>query len=402
MLSVCQVVASINRDTGGPAVTVPSLAQSLANQGVASTLVTLDYADLGPQADCSGVELVTLPTGWLTRRARGWNRSLQSRLRERAANADLVHSHGLWMFPNMYARQAAVRANIPLVISPRGMLDEWSLGRSRLKKFFAWQLFECANLRTAALLHATSEAEAVCFRNLGLRQPIAVIPNGIEISNLQTRPDRNILEGKYAGLRGCRWLLFLSRIHPKKGVAELLAAWRELEQSFPDWHLILAGPDLDGYGRVAREKAMTDGLTHRLTFTGALAGVEKECALANADAFILPTHSESFGVVIAEALSFGLPVITTKNAPWSELETHRCGWWIDLQIPVLARCLEAALTTPKPELKEMGMRGRNLVADKFSWHRLGEEMKQCYEWLLDRGPKPSCVQVSSEPALEPT
>jgi glycosyltransferase involved in cell wall biosynthesis len=394
VLRVCQVVASINRDTGGPAITVPSLAKSLARQDVACTLVTLDYPDLGPQTACSDTEVIAVPAKWLTRQTRGWSRSFQSRLRQQAVRADVIHSHGLWMFPNLYARQAAVRAGIPLVISPRGMLERWSLGRSRMKKFVAWQLFERKNLAAAALLHVTSDSEGCFLRKLGLRPPIAVIPNGVDIPDPKSLPWRDVIERKHPALIGKRWLLFLSRIHPKKGVSELLRAWRDLEAEFPDWQLVVAGPDLDGHGKVARERAAALGLGKRATFTGPLAGIEKESALANAELFVLPTHSENFGVAIAEALAFALPVVTTRNAPWRELETHRCGWWIELTNCTLVRCLRMALSSHSAELREMGSRGRELVEEKYSWDRIGEQMKQSYEWILGRGDKPSFVQIA--------
>jgi glycosyltransferase involved in cell wall biosynthesis len=394
VLRVCQVVASINRDTGGPAITVPGLAKSLARQDVACTLVTLDYPDLGPQTACPDIEVIAVPAGWLTRRARGWSGPFRSRLQQQAAKSDAIHSHGLWMFPNLYARQAAVRARIPLVVSPRGMLEEWSLGRSRVKKFVAWQLFERKNLATAALLHVTSDSEGCFLRKLGLRPPIAVIPNGVDMPDPRSLPRREVIERNNPALIGQRWLLFLSRIHPKKGVSELLSAWRDLEADFPDWQLVVAGPDLDGHGKVAREQAAVLGLGKRVTFTGPLAGIEKESALANAELFVLPTHSENFGVAIAEALAFALPVVTTRGAPWRELETHRCGWWIELTHFSLVHWLRVALTSRPAELREMGSRGRAMVEEKYSWNRVGEQMKQSYEWILGRGDKPSFVQIA--------
>ena len=392
-LRVCQVVANINRDIGGPAVTVPRLASSLADQGVECRLVTLDYSNLGPQTSAQGVELLSLPAGWWTKRMRGWSPPLRSRLLSQAASTDLIHNHGVWMFPNLYARQAASCANIPLVLSPRGMLQEWSLGRSRMKKFVAWHLWERENLAAARLFHATSEAEATSLRKIGLRQPIAIIPNGVDIPDPTTFPSRRILEQKHPQLVGRRWVLFLSRIHPKKGVSELIAAWCDVERQFPGWHLILAGPDLDGYGAIARHKVAALAINQRVTFTGMLAEREKEAALANAEIFVLPTHSENFGIAVAEALAYGIPVITTKNAPWPELESRHCGWWIDLDHTALTRSIEDALRSSRDDLREMGRRGRALMSEKFSWNRVAEQMKHSYQWLLGRADKPDCVDA---------
>jgi glycosyltransferase involved in cell wall biosynthesis len=392
MLHICQVIASINREVGGPAITVPRLSESLVEQGAKCKLITLDYQRHGSQMSARGVNVVSLPAPVWTTAMRGWSPQLRSRVFEEATGLDILHSHGLWMFPNLYARQAAIRLGIPLVVSPRGMLEEWSLGQSRTKKFIVWHLFERVNLAAAALLHATSDMEASSLRKLGLRQPIAIIPNGVDQSTDDLPVDREILETTHPELIGRRWLLFLSRIHPKKGVAELLTVWRKVESRFPDWQLILAGPDLDGYALAARRRSR--GIEGRVTFTGMLTGSKKRSALSNSELFILPTHSENFGVAIAEALAAGLPVITTKGAPWRELETHRCGWWIDLNESELVKSIETAVGLTPEVLREMGRRGRELMATKYSWTGVGRQMADAYSWLLKRGDKPVFVHSS--------
>jgi glycosyltransferase involved in cell wall biosynthesis len=393
MLHVCQVVANINRDIGGPAVTVPRLSEALTKESVACALLTLNYKHLGPQTQGVGYNLISVTGNYFARGMRGWSPTLNRRIKEASRKANIVHNHGLWMFPNLYARQAAITSRIPLVISPRGMLEEWSLGRSRIKKFMAWSFFERINLRSAALFHATSETEAQSLRKLGLHQPIAIIPNGVEIPDREANPDRASLERKHPELAGKRWLLFLARIHPKKGVSELLRAWHEIHDYFQEWHLILAGPDLEGYSNRMKREAANYQLSDRVTFTGMLNGSEREAALTNSDLFILPTHSENFGIAIAEALAFGLPVITTKGAPWQELTAHECGWWINLRHAELVQCLKGALRLPKAELSTMGERGRTLMARTYSWKQVAQQMKQSYEWLLGRNDVPRCIQT---------
>jgi glycosyltransferase involved in cell wall biosynthesis len=393
MLRVCQIVANINRDVGGPAVTVPRLSEALTKEGVACALLTLNYKQLGPQTEGTGYELISVTGNYFTKQTRGWSPTLNRCVRNETRKANIVHNHGLWMFPNLYARRAAVSSRIPLVISPRGMLEDWSLGRSRIKKFMAWSLFERCNLRSAALFHATSEMEARSLRELGLHQPIAIIPNGVEIPDREANPDRQNLEGKFPELAGKRWLLFLSRIHPKKGVSELLQAWHGIEDDFQEWHLILAGSDLEGYEPRLRREALDSKIANRVTFTGMLSGSERKAVFANADVFVLPTHSENFGIAIAEALAFGLPVITTKGAPWEELIAHKCGWWIDLGHAELMQCLKGALRLSKAELSAMGDRGRALMARKYSWGEVAEQMKQSYDWLLSRNDMPGCIRT---------
>lgn len=391
-IQVCHVVASINRNTGGPAVTSVRLAQAQAQTGISTTLATLDYAEHGPQVRTDGVELITIPANQLTRRFRGYSPSLQRILMENTREKfNIIHNHGLWMFPNWYARQAAIHAAIPLVIKPCGMLESWSLGRSRSKKFLAWHLFEHTNLQSANLFHATSEAEAVSIRALGLRQPIAIVPNGIDIPDLSSLPNRSLLEKRFPELRGRRWLLFLSRIHPKKGIAELLQAWQAIHNQFAGWQLILAGPDLDGYEVALRQMVSDRGLGECVTFTGMLTGEDKFCAVGNADLFVLPTHSENFGIAIAEALAHGCPVITTKAAPWQDLQNHHCGWWIDNDVNALSAALADAVQLSEQERQAMGNRGRQLMESKYSWDHVAEQMIEAYLWRKGRAEKPPCV-----------
>lgn len=393
-LRVLHVVASINEDTGGPAVSVPALARALAAAGADCTLASLDFTRHGPRPTLGSVREVTRPAGFAARALRGWSpgfaRAVGRCARE---SADIVHGNGLWMFPNLYARRAAVGAGVPLVISPRGMLDAWSLGRSAVKKALAWRAFEQANLNAAALFHATSEAEAVALRALGMRQPIAVIANGVAMPEPGKAQDRGLLELRFPGLRGKRWLLFLSRLHPKKGVSELLDAWKSIEASYPEWHLVLAGPDLDGYGAAMRNRCSALGLAERTTFTGMLSGETKECALANAGLFVLPTHAENFGVAVAEALAHGVPAITTRAAPWPVLQDAKCGWWIHDGIPELEGALGDAMRLDGAELRAMGERGRSAMARNNSWERVGHEMLSAYLWLTNRAPRPGCVST---------
>ncbi len=391
-LRVCHVIASINRNTGGPAVTSVRLAQTQAQMGVSTTLVTLDYPEHGSQVSTDGIELITLPANHLARRFRGYNPSLQRTLMETTKeHFNIIHNHGLWMFPNWYARQAAMNAAIPLVIKPCGMLESWSLGRSRSKKFLAWRLFERTNLQSAKLFHATSEAEAASIRALGLRQPIAIIPNGMDIPDLACQPNRGLLEARFPELRGRQWLLFLSRIHPKKGIAELIQAWQAIHKQFDDWHLILAGPDLDGYETTLRRMVTDCGLGGCVTFTGMLTGDDKFCALGNADLFVLPTHSENFGIAVAESLAYGCPVITTKAAPWQDLQNHGCGWWIDNDINALSAALVEAIRLPEQERLAMGKRGRQLMEEKYAWKNVAENMTNAYLWSQGAAEKPAYV-----------
>lgn len=390
---ICQVVASINENIGGPAYSVTNLAKALSRNHICSHLFTLDYQLHGQQLPVDDVKLHSQIARKLAVYVRGLQPSASHYLTKLASTElDLIHNHGLWMFPNLYARQAAVRNNIPLVISPRGMVESWSLNNSWYKKWPAWFLYEKQNLNSATAFHATSVEEANSIRKLGYKQPVALIPNGVSIPTINEQANRQILSEKFPELAEKKWLLFLSRIHPKKGLDNLLYVWQSLANYFPEWHLIIAGADLIGYQAELEVLVESLKLKQQVTFTGMLSGQLKYSALTNADLFVLPTHSENFGIAIAESLAYGVPVITTKGTPWQELETYSCGWWIEDNQPSLAIALTKAMKMSSQERQQMGDRGRNLVQAKYSWNSIAKQMADFYNWILNGGEPPICVQ----------
>lgn len=391
---VCHVVASINENTGGTAFAVASLAEALATKGIFSHLFTLDYRHLGNQATVESVKLHSYPATPVAKYLRGFQPNASRALWQLASNElDLIHNHGLWMFPNLYARQSAVENSLPLLISPEGMLESWSLKRSRIKKWLAWFLYEQKNLSSATTFHATSVEEATSIRRLGFQQPIALIPNGVHLDYCGERPSREILSQSFPKLSEQKWLLFLSRIHPKKGLVNLLQVWQKLANKFTDWHLVIAGPDLIGYRAELELLTAELELKQRVTFTGMLTGEKKEAALGNADLFVLPTHSENFGIAVAEGLAHAVPVVTTRGAPWQDLSTYECGWWIEDSQLALASALAEGMQMSSQERKAMGLRGRKLVETKYSWDSVAQQMSSVYHWILGGGAPPGCVLI---------
>jgi len=394
-LKCCHIAGGLNRNVGGPAVTVSRLVEALAVQGCEVSIVTLDYPWEGPPPTVRQGRVIAVRRGRWTRGFGGWCPELRRRLSEFAAQElHVIHNHGLWLFPNLYARQSALERMVPLVISPRGMLEDWSLRRSRAKKWLVWHLMEKRNLLSAAAFHATSAMEAESIRRVGFTQPIAVIPNGVEVPD-EPVPGRELLERRFPQLCQKKWLLFMSRLHPKKGLRELASAWGQLTPHFPDWQLLIAGPDEGGF-RTEVQTALAASGGHRSTvFTGGLQGEDKSAALANSALFVLPTHSENFGVVVAEALAHGCPAIVTKHAPWPELISERCGWWIDWGDDALSRALTEAMTLSESERRVMGERGRRLIAERYNWQTTAAQMHKLYLWLSGSGERPSCIAIQS-------
>lgn len=241
-------------------------------------------------------------------------------------------------------------------------------------------------LTSAALLHATSVAEYQDIRALNLEAPVCVIPNGIDIpADLQPGLEsaRNV-EG--------HTLLYLGRIHPTKGLDRLLHAWRELERRHPDWRLVVAGRGDPNYENEICKLAGSLEL-RRVEFVGPLYGVEKSMAYFSADLFVLPSHSENFGMVVAEALAHACPVVVGQGAPWEAVTKEGCGWWVSNEIEPLYDALNSAMSLPVGDRQEMGLRGRRWMERDFGWQAVGKQMNAAYQWIVNGGPVPECVRI---------
>jgi glycosyltransferase involved in cell wall biosynthesis len=270
------------------------------------------------------------------------------------------------------------------------MLDRWALDYHGWKKRVAWWVYQRRDLATARVLHATADSEADGFRSLGWRQPIAVIPNGLDLPEACRSRDE-IGSHVSRGGAGDRTVLFLSRLNPKKGLLTLVQAWCALRPE--GWRVVVAGGD--EAGELARAEAwlLSHGLRERFEFLGEVPDREKWDLYRHADLFVLPSASENFGLVIAEALGCGVPVITTRATPWRELVSHECGWWIEPGVESLVGALRRAVALKDAERYAMGERGRRLVKSRYTWTQAAEQMRTVYEWVAGFGERPSCVSL---------
>ena len=297
---------------------------------------------------------------------------------------DVVHANGMWLAQGAYA--AAYRRARPgavLAVSPRGSLAEWAMRHRRGRKALFWRLFQHAALARADLLHATAESELADIRRHGFRQPVAVIPNGVDLPNQPASSAREVAS---------RRLLFLARLHPVKGLAHLLDAWMRLAPRHPAWTLAIAGPpELASGFDLSREIGQRQ--LERIEVLGPVFGEAKAAAYRSAELYVLPTFTENFGLTIAEALAHGIPVVTTRGAPWQALERERCGWWIDIGVEPLVAALEQALTCDAKALAAMGGRGRRFVGREFSWNAIAMRMIAAYRHVALAEPKPAFVHT---------
>lgn len=314
----------------------------------------------------------------------GYSKELNTYLKEGEFN--LFHGQGLWQLPVHQMAKIARRLNVPYIITPRGMLEPWSLRQKRIKKKIALKLYQYNDLKKASCLHATAPMEAESIRDLGLKNPIAIIPNGIPLEDFKTKD--------FDKANASKNILFLSRIHPKKGIELLIEAWNQLPPKLTqDWSIDIIGNGDTDYIAKLRESIALLGLSNSIQIKDPLDGQTKMKAYQNAQLFVLPTYSENFGVVVAEALACGTPVITTTGTPWEDLETHECGWWINIGVEALKSTLEKALQLPPEQLAQMGIKGRQLIEKKYSMQAVAQQMYELYEWILKRKEKPTFVRL---------
>lgn len=378
VVRISHVIAGINDEAAGPSYSVPALAKAQATLGQTvsvfscgsgKTSVEEGVCFAGSESDFSRVPLL---------RSAVMSRSLRRALID--TPADIVHNHGLWLMPNIYCGNAAAARNARLVMAPRGMLGREALQYSKSTKRLVWMLAQKKVALKADCWHATSVKEFEDIRAMGLRAPVAIVPNGIDV--------RKRIAG---GLRsGKRTLLYLGRIHPKKGLDLILDVWPKLASVFPDWQLRIVGPLDSGYSRALARRAAQ---LPNVSMAGQLFGGDKQRAYASADLFVLPTLGENFGMTVAEALAMGVPVVCTHGAPWAGLEKNGCGWWIGHDAHSLETALRSAMTLPDAERRDMGERGRRWMKRDFAWPAIAASMDQVYRWLISGGDRPDCVRI---------
>ncbi|MBV9124903.1 MAG: glycosyltransferase [Planctomycetes bacterium] len=362
----------------GPCHSIPALCDALAGRDLAVSLHVLAPA---PSLEGARFGVREYPS-WPVLRRLGISPRMRRDLTRAAATADIIHNHALWTMPNVYPAWAVRGTSCRLVTSPRGSLAPWGLNKSRWRKVVMWSVCQGQVLKDSACLHATAENEYRDIRRVGLRAPVTIVPNGVEIPELPV--DRPASPGR-------KRLLFLGRIHPVKGIDFLLKAWRNVQAQAEDWELHLVGPEQEGYLGILKKLA-ADLRIERVTFRGPVHGQAKTEEFRRADLFVLPSHTENFGMAVAEALAHGVPAIVSQGAPWAEIETRDCGWWIALGEGPLTECLRHALALSRDQLRARGARGREWMVADFSWTKMGQMMHETYLWLLGGGMPPPWVR----------
>lgn len=382
------VVSHLDPKYGGMSSAVPALSSAVSSAGEHAIALAGFCA---PGEDFSPFTTDEVPVHHLPSGHANWFRNKPARVAfEKLVNSSSgIHIHGLWEQSTFVAARAARLANKPYMISSHGMLQPWALKNKSWKKTIYGALIERANLQQATCLHALTKAEAEDYRAYGLNNPIAIVPNGVDIPN---DADSESFLNQFPALRGKRVVLFLSRIHFKKGLDILCQAWRAVAKRWPDAHLVLAGPDFENTRSAIEALVEASGLQERVTFTGMLNKPLKWSALRAAECFVLPSYSEGLSVSVLEALGMGVPAIVTRQCNLPEVNEHGCGWVIEPDANQLEDALNEYLGSSCAAVAEMSLRGRLLIERNYSWQVVGEQMSAVYSWMQG-GSVPSNVAM---------
>jgi glycosyltransferase involved in cell wall biosynthesis len=286
---------------------------------------------------------------------------------------DVLHGHGLYVGTNFSFGREARRQNKPLVYHVQGMFEPYILARSRWKKRLVHMLFEDANIDHVNLWRALTTKEAGQIRACGFKAPIVIAPNGINVSEYPPPPDilapiptpfvKTLTKAK-------KRLLFLARIHPKKGLDLLLPAWSRLAEERRDWELVVAGPDEQGYLNRVHALATSLSLENEIIFTGTVTGKEKIALFYSADLFVLPSYSEGQPVSLLEAMSCEIPVVATDTCNCPDIDPAGAGWCCEANVESVTEALRSALRASGVERKQRGRLARELVLQKYSWDKI--------------------------------
>lgn len=380
-MNIVHGIAGISRAHGGTSTFVVELANAQANvPGNRVTLIT------GPHVQ---EELVVDPRVALVRVARQAAFGDVAAAIHQRSRIDVIHAHGLWQRSSYALSVAAEALGVSFVLAPHGMLEPNAMRLKRFRKRVALALYQQKALTRADALYATAPMEQDSLRRRGFRQPVIVAPPGVEIPEPAQMRQWGDSEPRTA--------LFLSRIHPKKNILGFLDAWAQAQPA--GWRLALSGPDADGHSAAVRTHIHHRGLDDVVRLCDAQYGDAKARLFQEASLFVLPSFSENFGIVVAEALSYGVPVIATTGTPWELLTQNDCGWWVDPDPGSLATALRAATALPGEELRAMGRRGRTVAEQQFRWSNIAVAVQQGYRWLIEGGPVPASVQLAKPASL---
>ena len=390
---VAFVVGGLYTQASGVARIVCDLANALARRNAPVDVYTAQCngRDVAREMLLAPNRLFVAPGAWMFRLSR--SPELKRMLETAMPDIDLVHNHSIWMLPNSYATRSALRHNKPVIYTAHGTLEPWSLARSRWKKRLARLWFQDRDLHQADCIHVNTYNELEGIRRFGLKQPAAVIPNGVDLAAIDAPISGPTFDEMFPQVGGRKICLFLSRLHAKKGLVPLLHAWARIAGDFKDWLLVLAGPD-DGGRNEALQLIDALGLQKSVLLTGPLFQDAKRAALAAADVFVLPSFSEGFSMAVLEAMAARLPVLLTPGCNFDAADKADAGIMVNPEPAAVADGLTALLALSDGKRREMGQRGRDLVERSYTWDIVAGQMQALYCWLAGSTAQPDFVEFA--------
>ena len=377
------LVSSVSHEAGGLFQSVRGLAKAMMSED--ATVSVFGISDARSAVDSLEWRPLSIQTFHPQFLAWGYSNQLVPALL--AADLDILSVHGLWKYCSVASRRWHRRTGRVYIVHPEGMLESWALRNARWKKRVAALLYENEHLRRAACLRALSEAEAQSIRACGLGNPICVIPNGVDLPDISERPTAK------SQWEGQKILLYLGRLHRKKNLANLIRAWNEMSNSqnwsSDRWVLAIAGWDQGSYEKELKRIAAVPSVA----FLGPLFGEDKDAAYRVCDAFILPSLSEGLPMTVLEAWAYAKPVLMTPECNLPEGFSAEAALRIGPSPEEIAIGLKELTEMSEDDRSEMGACGRDLVAKRFSWPRIGEQMRSVYEWVLGGGQMPETIRL---------
>lgn len=368
---------SLDVKSGGPALSTYLTIKGLRNTGVDVEMVMPPLGEEG-KLIADDVNLhYTAPV----KNSRMEYMPRMNQLLKELPQYDLYHVQGLWLWLGHSVASYARKQKKPYVITLRGMLYPQALAHSTLIKKISLALYQRNDLQRAACIQATCEEEMNYYRELGFTNPVAILPNPIEVDGIIERPIPSKTKLRIG---------YLGRVHPRKRIERLIYAFDALRDELESAELLIIGAGDKQYEQFLREEVIRLNLPN-VKFTGFLTGEEKDKAILSLSYLVVPSDFENFGNIVTETLVRGVPVIASKGMPWQELEEYRCGWWIENDQETINHTLHNAINLPELERLQMGINGKQLIKEKYAVDKLGEKMKQLYEWILYGESKPDFI-----------
>jgi glycosyltransferase involved in cell wall biosynthesis len=380
-LRALHVVATMAAEAGGPPVVCAGLANALARRGCKVAIAATQQPGDTPVSCDPSVAVHLFPVIGSARYAS--SAPLNNWLRAHVADFDIVHLHAIWQFPTFAAARACWHAGKPYVITPHGMLDRAIIDiHSRKLKRLYWLLRERRIEGRAAGIHCLNTAEVQNAIPSIIAMPKFILGNGISEADLAQVPPKGRFRAKHPEIADRPLALFLSRIHPKKGLDRLIPAWKKLTAKNPDLRFVIAGTGDAEYMAVIKAIIGQHQLEQAVLCIGHLGGSEKWEALVDADVFVLPSHQEGFSMAITESLAAGTPVVITRECNFNEVEQHRCGIIIpNGDMNAFVDAVDSLLRDP-PRRQAMGAAGRELVSTRYRWESIAADLERIYRWII--------------------